>query len=83
MSVALQDEPTPIGVTDAFGDPLGPIPSPAHQANCRMAKLVKAERVIAGCFDRAQPHLLAEAVPVPLLALLVREHERGAGGARE
>jgi hypothetical protein len=48
-----------------------------------MLKLVEAERVVACRFDRGLPHLVAEAVPVPLLALAVREDERRASRARE
>ena len=83
MSVALQDERTPIGVTDAFGDPLWPVAGRAHQADRRVSQLVEPERLVSGCLDRVLPHLVAEAVSVPLLALAVREDERSAGGARE
>ena len=62
MSVALQDERTPIGVTDALGNSLGPIPGAAHQADRGVPMLVEAQRVVA-CFDRGLPQVPAHAVP--------------------
>jgi hypothetical protein len=76
MSVPLPDERTPIGVTDALGYPLRPVARGAHQRDGRVPKLVEAERVLACCFDRGLPHLVAQAVPIPRLVLLVGEEQR-------
>ena len=47
VSVPLQDERTPIGVTNALGNPFRPVPGSAHQRDCGVPKHVERKRVVA------------------------------------
>jgi len=76
VPIALQYERPAIRMPHALGDPLWSVAGTAHKRNRRVSRLVKAEGVIAGGFRGRLPHLIAEAVPVPLLLFPVRNEER-------